>query len=256
MTKEELKTIITSKENKLAERAIEIIENGHDNELAELSTLIKGGCSDIFYQRDPLHPRSRYRMHYVLDSCFSSSFGILKENNNSAILGFKNENINKSRFFRFLLENNFRSGSNNARGDLLQHIANCCFYPSKTNEEKDRQKIARELCKIMVELGKFDIQRYAENSYQWVANPESLEFLLEMGVNPKGHGLIDCALNYYACSPTSQEDPKGRTTVLEKLIALGAKPKEKLEQKIGHKEIKEKLKKNNLLKTIEETCIN
>lgn len=253
MTREELKDILKSRKNKLAGEAIEAIRA-----LAPVETLqrvVEAGAAQIFYKRDPDHPRSRFRTENVLDACFESSFGILSESTEerdgctvgTATLGNVHRSEGRLPHFRYLLSKGFAPGINGYRGPLFQHILNSCFY--KTGGEKSRDN-ARQFARALAEAKAFDIQNYAENNYAWVNDPEAVDFLVSLGADPKGPGMIDCALNYIGCSPNSGETPGARAAVVRKLLSLGAIPVRDLGRAISWQHIREALEAHGLLEEI------
>jgi hypothetical protein len=253
MTSEELKAILKSKTNKLAGEAIECIERGAP--LAELQTLVEAGASEVYYRRDPAHPRSRFQIRAVIDSCFETKFGVVAEETqetqghtvNVLTLGEVHRSEGLLPHFRYLLSKGFQPGENGYRGALFQHILNSCFYRIETPE---KQRNARAFAKVLAETGAYNIQRYADNNYGWVNNPESLDFILSLGADPAGSGMIDCALNYVACSPNSGEEPGGRIAVVRKLLDLGAVPKKDLGRAISWQHIREALIEAGLLERV------
>lgn len=256
MTKDELKKILKSKENLLAKKAIEIIKKA--GSIQELQKLLDQGCPDKYYQRDPQHPRSRYRINHVLDFCFESNFGIVEKTSNQnqrttrIILGDVHQSSGRLEHFKLLLENNFQRGSNGWRGDLFEHILNCCFYACREDNsmEKARQSQAKEFAKTLCEKGSVNINTYAARSYTWVSNPKNLSVLEYLGANLKSSTLIDCALNYIGCSPNSGETPTGRIEVVQALLNYGAKPTINLNKTVGWHNIRKKLKESQLFDTM------
>lgn len=250
MTREELKEILKSLPNKLAGTAIETIRAGKPVE--ELVRIVEAGAAQSFYYRDPAHPRSRFRTEAVIDACFESSFGVVEERTDNlgthqihtATLGEVHRSEGRLPHFRFLLSKGFAPGDNGYRGALFKHILDSCFTSVSGPEKRAN---AREFAKALAEAGAFDIQNYADNSYSWVANPEHADFLIRLGADPKGAGMIDCALNYLGCSPNSGESPGGRADTVRHLLSLGATPKKDLGRAISWQHIRIKLEEENLI---------
>jgi len=254
MTKEELKEKLASKENKLAIKLADLLSSyassdntenkPHKREiLEEVKRILDLGCPQMFFKRDPVHPRSKYRIMHILDICFDAISNI--RNNNSP---HKEDLIN---IFEFLVRSGFEEGTNTFRGNLSTHILNNCFYPITNEKERENQKTCIVLAKILINNGKVNITTYAKGSYLWVNCPKKLQRILDLGANPKGEALIDCAISYIACSPNFQELPTDRIQVVQNLLNLGAVAKRPIEQRVGDKEIKEKLLEHGLLAQIE-----
>jgi len=252
MTKEELKTILSSKSNLMAKKAIEVIKAARDPQ--ELKDLVAKGCPDKYYERDPHHPRSRYRIHHVLDTCFESNFGIIEKKSDGKSATIKLGSVEhfegRQEYFRILLKAGFQRGSNNLIGDLFEHILNCCFYKPHNDREKLRQEQAIEFAKILCQTKTININNYASRSYVWVSNPENLQILETLGADLSQSPLIDCALNYVGCSTNSGESPTGRIQVIQELLKRGAKPRINHNKTVSWQHIRKKLKDNNLFEAM------
>jgi len=222
MTRDELKTTLKSPENKMAQEAITLIKTG--GPIEKLKELVAQGCSDTFIERDPAHPRSRFLTHKVLDTCFESHFGVTqvrKEGNTEiASLGDVHASEGREGYFELLLSAGFTPGTNGWRGSLFQHILNSCFYTIDGDSRRDQ---AKKFAKILIASGQFNLQRYAENNYQWVGSLPKLETILELGAQPTP-AMTDCALTYVNCSPNSGETTEDRHAVILRLLELGANP--------------------------------
>jgi len=249
MTRDELKEMLKSKENRLAGEAIAAIRAGAP--LATLQGLVDVGAAQTFYMRDPAHPRSRFRTEQVLDACYETNFGVVSESTeerdgrgiHTAVLGEVHRSEGTLPHFRYLLSKGFTPGDNGYRGALFNHILKSCF-------RGERRENARLFARTLAEAKAYDIQRFADNDYAWVADPTAVDFLIELGADPKGAGMIDCALNYIGCSPNSSEAPTGRVDVVRKLLALGAVPKKDLRKALSWQHIREKLEECGLLETV------
>lgn len=251
MTREELKDILKSKTNKLAGEAIQTIRTGGG--LNKLQELVEAGAAQLYYERDPQHPRSRFLSHHVLDACFESSFGVVEEKTeetedgykiHSATLGDVHKSDGRLEYFKFLLSKEFSPGENSYRGGLFSHIFSSCFYNNSS------QKNAREFTKALIAAGKLDIQSRAANSYAWIGHPSHLDFMLELGADPKGSAMIDCALNYAGCSPSGGHTKEDRIEVIKKLLTLGATPEKNLRKAISWQHIRENLEAAGLIEQI------
>jgi hypothetical protein len=266
LTREELKIKLASKENKLAGKLIDIIRSEETSDkLLQIESLLSKTDeqtirnAEVFFKRDPSHPRSRYMMEHVLDSCFETKMIIVNPLDNQPIQpqevtdGLSQPNQELVKVFKLLLRRGFSPGENSYRGSLTHHILNSCFYYANPNNprELEKKKYALELAKILIGEGKFDVNRYAAHSYHWVNSVENLDTIIKLGANPKGNSMIDCALSYVACSPNSKEAPNDRTKVISKLLSLGAIAKQPLEDKISGRDIKIKLQEYGLLSQIE-----
>jgi hypothetical protein len=274
MTKEELRKILASKENKLAGKAIEHIKTDGgdlppDEALAVLKNLVKEGASDVFYQRDPAHPRSKYKTSFVLDACFDCTFGVTKlpqenteEGNQTqtqtVILGPVYTSLDKKKvlFFEYLISQKFKPGDTSYRGNLYQHILNSCFYYSANDQEKEKKELARQLAAVVVARGNYNINTYANNNYHWVSDLGSLDFILSLGANPQENKMIDCAISYVACGPTFGERDGQRIHVIKKLLELGAKPKRSIDSMVSSQSILAKLQEEGLLEEIKKHIDN
>lgn len=309
LTKEELREKLASKENKLASKMINLIKSsdeaqpepkegqpivlknkprkilskGKTARLDNVLKLLEKGCPDTHFQRDPYHPRSRYRVEFVLDCCFETQIVTQAHDymRNETIVGQNQENCQNCQnchdfknskthdnneaylltefdkesieIFRILVKRGFRSGENSMRGQLTHHILNSVFYYANPKYPKEikKQKYAYELSKILIGEQKIDINKYASNSYLWVGSIENLNKILSLGADPKGNALIDCAIAYVGCSPNSGENPEGRTKVIKELLKLGAWAKEPIEKRVGDMAIKKKLHEHGLLSQVE-----
>lgn len=225
MTRDELRKTIASKPNKLAGKAIAAIKSGEP--LEALAGIVDQGASDKHYYRDPLHPRSKYRVDHVLDSCFGQGFGVVKEGVrkgpggstvSEATLGHIPASGGRGAHFAYLLDKGFTPGSNGYRGSLFQAIIKCCFY-----RDPDEAAVATDLAKILVAKGKVDIQRFAETNYEWTGSLDKLDKLVSLGAKPSP-GMLDCALQYCICAPSAGDPESGRADVIRSLLDSGAKP--------------------------------
>lgn len=229
MTREELKKVLASKPNKLAKEAIEAVRGGEP--LETLKKIVEEGAADRHYFRDPLHPRSKYRVEHVLDSCFGSSFGVVSEKTSTGssctvkgefALGHIPATGGKAEHFAYLLDKGFPPGSNGYRGELFQAILKSCFY-----REPGERAAAIELSKILTAKGKVDIQKFAENSYEWTGSRDKLQTVLQLGAKPTP-AMLDCALRYCACAANPGDPESGRADVLRDLLDAGATPSKPL----------------------------
>jgi hypothetical protein len=216
MTREELKTTLASKANKLAGQAIEAIKKGES--LEELQKLVEAGASDRYYYRDPAHPRSKFRVSHVLDACFDSKFGATETGPTSITLGHIQAQAGRAAHFAYLLDKDFSPGENGWRGPLMRAIINACFYRNESEEGA-----AMELAPIAIAKGKIDIQLFAENSYEWTGSLEKLERVLALGAKPTSK-MMECALRYSVCAANSGDPVTGRADVIKKLAEAGCRP--------------------------------
>lgn len=253
LTKQELKEILASKQNKLAGKLLELIKSNTTDKLTKVTDLISLGCPDVYYKRDPSHPRSRYLIDYVLDSCFDNQeiiqpYPPTKMDTEEPPPYHEMVNI-----FKLLVTKKFKSGESTFRGNLNHHIMNSSLYYANPNSPKEvsKKNYATELAKILIKNKRIDINFYAGHSYLWVNSLENLEKILSLGAQPSGHNLIDCALSYINCSPSSNENPNDRIKVISKLLTLGSTAKEPLEKKISGTSIKKKLEEHGLLEQIQ-----
>jgi hypothetical protein len=264
LTKQELKDKLASKENKLAEKLLKLIKS---NELSTEEKLLKlsdqtpqiekkslnygqpFNSPDIIYKRDPSHPRSKYRIVYILDSCFEHFICKDTIKNNDT----EKEIKNLTKIFELFVQRGFRSGESAFRGNLNQHILNTVFYSISENDPKElfQQNLCIELSKILIKEKRIDIDLYAGNSYLWVNSIQKLEKILSLGAKARGSNLIDCAINYIACSPQQNETPKDRIRVLNKLLSLGSIAEKPLEKRVSGDQIKKVLQEHGLLGQIE-----
>jgi hypothetical protein len=225
MTREELKQVIASKPNQLAAKAIAAIRARSPME--ELEKLVVAGASDKHYYMDPAHPRSRYRVEHVIDACFESSFGVVSETRTNSPSGSRVEGFvlghvpaasGTSAYFEYLVDRGFSPGSNGYRGELFSAILKGCFY-----RDTAESAVAMDLASILVRKGRVDIQKFAENSYEWTGSPEKLRRVMELGAKPKPE-MLDCALRYCVCAQNQGDPPTGRADVLRTLLSTGLAP--------------------------------
>jgi hypothetical protein len=222
MTREELKKTLASKGNLLAKEAISSINSGEP--LSSLKKIVASGAADRHYYRDPLHPRSRYRVVHVLDTCFDSSFGpVSGPLKGSALsggftLGHISATPGRAPYFSYLLDAGFSPGTNGYRGELFSAIMKSCFY-----RDPSESCIAIELATILVAKGKVDIQNFAEQNYEWTGSESKLRTVLSLGARPSGK-MIDCALNFCTCAQYQGDPSSGRADVIRILLDYGATP--------------------------------
>lgn len=225
MTREELKEILASKPNKLAAAAIESIKSRAP--LESLQEIVSAGAADRHFARDPLHPRSKYRVEHVLDACFGSSFGVVAEKPahspsspqaRGVVLGHIPATSGTASYFEYLLERGFEPGTNGYRGELFSAIVKSCFY-----QDKAESSTAMELAGILVRRGLVDIQKFAENSYEWTGSEDKLRKVMELGALPTP-GMLDCSLRYCACAPSLGDPKSGRADVIRTLLDAGLSP--------------------------------
>lgn len=229
MTREELKKILASKPNRLAASAIEAIKAR--SPLETLKEIVESGAADRHYYRDPVHPRSKYRVEHVLDACFDSSFGVVSEKSTTSpsglvskgfVLGHIPASSGTSAHFEYLLDRGFSPGTNGYRGDLFGAIMKGCFY-----RDPSESSVAKDLATILVRKGLVDIQKFAESNYEWTGSEDKLRKVMELGALPTP-GMLDCALRYCACAQY-QGDPKtGRADVIRILLDAGVLPSKPL----------------------------
>jgi hypothetical protein len=252
VTSEELKKTLSSKENILAGRAIETLRTGAP--LEDLQKIIEAGASDKHFYRDPLHPRSRYRVDYVLDECYRPSFGVTKKNTTvtasgvvqkTATLGHHPAPSGYAQHFAYLLDRGFTPGSNGYRGDLFPAIMKACFY-----SDAGERSTAMELAKILVARGKVDVQKFAENSYEWTGSEEKLLRVIGLGAIPSP-AMLDTALNYCLCAKNQDDPESGRADVIRVLLDSGVAPSKKLGNVGSSKDQREFLSTTGLLKRLE-----
>lgn len=259
LTKEELRNKLASKENKLAGKLIKLISSNDSDKLSKASKLLSLGCPDIFYKRDPSHPRSRYRVENVLDSCFSCfdtapTFSQAGANLDGEFKTQEDTNHDGiAKIFRLLIQNGFKAGNSSFKGCHANHILNNIFYktnPNKTNEIS-KKNLSLRLGKILVEEKVIDINYYAGNSYLWVNSLENLENIIWLGAETQGNNLIDCAISYVSCADDFNQSPTPRVEVIKKLLQLKAIARKPLEMRIGVDGIKSKLREHGLLHQIQ-----
>lgn len=251
LTRDQLKAVLKSKPNILAGKAIEVIKAG--GPVSELEALVNQGAAHGFIERDPSHPRSRYLTSYVLDKCFESSFGVVKQETAklesgvemlTATLGHIHQSEGREAHFAFLLSRGFPEWSNSYRSSLFRHILDSCFY---THNGKETRGSARAFAKILADSGRYSIQHYAKNAYGWIGHPEDLDFILSLGADPTGSDMIDCALTYVGCDPSGGYTSEDRIGVIRRLLELGAEPKKNLGAAVSWQHIRLQLEKADLI---------
>jgi len=229
VTKEELKKILPSKPNKLAQKAIEVIKS--DLPMTMLKQIVDAGSSDRYYYRDPLHPRSKYRVEHVLDACLESSFGIIGQASSAKItgshppamvLGHVSPSRDRSAQFEFLVDRGFQPGTNAYRGNLFTAVLRSCFC-----RDSVESSISIKLARILVDRAKVDIQAFAECSYEWTGSEEKLNRVLSLGARPSPK-MLDCALQYCVCAQNQGDPSSGRADVIRKLLDAGIAPSKPL----------------------------
>jgi hypothetical protein len=229
MTREELKTILASKENKLAKDLIEAIQTGKP--LDTVKTLVAAGAADKHFQRDPSHPRSKYLVKHVLDTCFDCHFGIQEEKSeqvngmeiHTMAIGHIPAAPGREEYFEALLEAGFTPGSNGYRGELMHAIIQGVFY----NNDQERET-ARKLAEVAIAHGKINIQHFAETSYAWTGSLEKLERVTALGAEPNDK-MMEVAMRYARCACNPGDPPDGRAAVIAALAAKGCKSQKMFE---------------------------
>ncbi len=225
MTREELKDVLKSKGNKLAKAAVDLIESG--GPLEELRKLVQQGCNHVYVERDPNHPRTRFINHHVLDACFDTHFGVVEQHEServiTTVLGEVHRSEGRQEYFKFLLDAGFSPGTNGYRGELFDGILFECFRSNDLSNVERRER-AKTFARILIDSGRFDIQKFACKSYYWVGSLNKLDTILSFGANPAGSGMVDRALHYVACAPNSGESHASRADVIRRLIELGGTP--------------------------------
>lgn len=222
MNRTELTKQLNSKPNKLAAQAIALLRTKAP--LESLQAVVEAGSSDRHYYRDPLHPRSKYRVDHVIDVCFESKFGVVKEQQVSTPSGTTFDNFSLGHIpatggltchFEYLLEKGFSPGRNNYRGDLFPSIVKTCFY-----RDPAESAMAMEFSKILVARGEVDIQAFAENNYEWTSSEKKLQRVIELGAIPSSK-MLDCALRYCSCAQNPGDPDTGRAEVIRTLMCSG-----------------------------------
>jgi hypothetical protein len=229
MNSQELKEVLKSKGNKLAIAALHLIESG--GALEDLQKLVAEGCNHTYVERDSSHPRSRFRTRHVIDACFDTHFGVVKQTQGegvtTTVLGEVHKSEGREAYFQFLLDAGFTPGRNGYRGELFDGILFECFKCDETSEVGRRER-AITFARMLIASGRFDIQRFACKSYYWVGSLDKLDTILSFGANPEGPGMIDEALSFIACAANSGETDRSRVDVINRLLELGATPKEQI----------------------------
>jgi hypothetical protein len=237
VTREELKAVLKSNGNQLAKKAIDLIKSG--GPIEELRKFVEQGCNHVYIERDPAHPRTSYLRHHVLDTCFDNRFGVARKEplvidgarvGTTAVIGEVHESEGREGYFKLLLDADFAPGSNGWRGDLFPSILDNCFY-HESGTAVGRKENSKVFAKILIASGRFDIQNYACNHYQWIGTPQNLYTILELGADPKGPGMIDNALGYIACAANSGETHQTRADVILRLLELEATPEKSLRKR-------------------------
>ena len=225
MTTQELKEVLKSNANKLAKAAIDLIEAG--GPLEDLAKLVHQGCAHTYIFRDPNHPRSKFGTKHVIDTCFDTHFGVVEKTEGvgviTTVLGEVHKSEGRECYFKLLLDAGFAPGTNGYRGELFQGILNECFYPDDMTRE-ERRETAKRFARLLIDSGRFDLQHYACTNYHWIGSLDKLGIILAFGALPYGPGMIDQALRYIACAPSSGETHASRAEVIRRLIELGATP--------------------------------
>lgn len=252
MTSKELTQALKSPAHKLAIKAVELIKS--NGPLSELKSLIEQGCPDFYYERDSLHPRSRFYTNMILDVCFESGFGVVNQEKNESVhtfvLGDYHHSEGREAYFSLLLDAGFRPGRNGWRGDLFPHILNSCFYYAEKEKEIADRDRAKVFAKILIASGRYDIQKYVARRYEWLGFVENVDFLIGLGANPSGPDMINCALSYIGCDPSRGQTVSGRADVIRKLLSLGAVPDKNPLQSYKDNFIRHALESNGLLESI------
>ncbi len=229
MTRDEFKEVLNSKGNKLAKAAIDLITSG--GALEGLQTIVAEGCNHTYIERDPAHPRSKFRAHHVLDKCFDTHFGVVEQKESpgviTTVLGEVHHSEGREAYFKLLLDAGFTAGTNGYRGHLFDGILFECFKSDQTTAETRRER-AKEFARILIASGRFDIQRFACSSYYWIGNLANLDTILAFGANPVGSGMVDVVLNYIACAENYSETHESRADVIRRLLDMGATPQKTL----------------------------
>jgi hypothetical protein len=151
----------------------------------------------------------------------------------------------RAEHFSYLLDKGFTPGTNGYRGELFTHIIKSCFY-----SDPQESAAAMELGKILVDRGKFDIQRFAENHYEWTGSEDKLRKALSLGAKPTPE-MLDCALQYCACSSNTGDPKNGRADVIRILLDAGVSPSKPLGRLGSAKDQMDFLQRNGLAERLQ-----
>jgi hypothetical protein len=224
MTPDEARKILKSASNVLAGKALDALKLGVP--IAEFKQLVEKGASDIFYRRDPRHPRSRLIIMHVLDACFGAEFDVIARETTpsggqSCTLGPTPVTLGKLEHFCFLLEKGFRPGSNGWRGELFQHIMASAF-------SNDNAAASLPFAKELVARGRVNIQRFAETKYYWLGSMERLRRIESLGATMNSRTL-DLALAYFGCDQRCHGGDASYAETITWMLDAGIVPMAKLD---------------------------
>jgi hypothetical protein len=195
----ELTAVIKSQPNQLAKELIEAIKAGAA--VGILEYLIQKGSAQEYIER-----AGKSTKRYIPHNCLAAAY-----------------DYGTPEQFECLLKAGFIGDENGYRGELLKSIANDCFNWSWMGKAESRKK-AQECMRIMLALGKFDIQHYCEHNYEPYNNVQSVKDAIALGANPVGPGMINEALKFVNCAASAGADYQDRADVFKYLLSAGGTP--------------------------------
>jgi hypothetical protein len=227
MTREELKAVLKSPANSLGKTLAERVAAGATPQ--EAQAMLDQGATLVYYERDPSHPRSRYFVRNVLDACFDSRLTAIEKPSkdpNVFIADLRPKTTHGDpETFRLLLQQGGEPGETAWRGQLFKHILMmaCLRHGGNTGRTEATRNVARAMFEVLWQERPDTAKLLARHSYDWVRNPEALQWLLDLGMEVNQE-LMAHAILYAGCESNCGEDIQDGGRCLLMLLDRGAKP--------------------------------
>ncbi len=210
LSSSEVKTLLKSLPNVLAQKAVELIRaNG---EPSALRALMEAGAAGQSVKRDPLHPRTRLLRENLLSVCYDDPTKPLVPATRTLPGGVKVQTFTISIGAEFADRANWQrrlelfkvllafpscvSNHNGGRGDLFDHILNQVFA-------YDAGEMQLPFAQALIATGRVNLLAWADRSYAWMGSVENLERLKSLGVPLATAGLFDHMMKLFGCAPNS-----------------------------------------------------
>jgi len=228
MTPIELREILASSRQRLAEQALLVITRGGSPD--ELRKLFSLGAADRVYRRDERHPRTRYHVEFLLDAAYDDPgrpvFPVIERSAVGTVQSFtfdfggdlaaRDDWKNRLALFTTCLAHGCKGGSNGYRGALEQHIMNSVFRRAESVDPE------LAFAKALIAAGRASANNFAVHSYYWTGSPQKLSLLREIGANVRHPGLLRCALRYLGCTLQPGDSEASAIAQIVELLDAGA----------------------------------